>query len=86
MLLEDKVALITGAGRGIGRAVALAFAAEGARIAVTGRNSERLAGVVDEIRAGGGQAQAYALDVTSVEDAPRVVEQVLADWGRIDLP
>ena len=85
MLLEDKVALITGAGRGIGRAVALAFAAEGARIAVTGRNTERLAGVVDEIRAAGGQAQAYALDVTSVEDAPRVVEQVLADWGRIDL-
>ena len=85
MLLEDKVALITGAGRGIGRAVALAFAAEGARIAVTGRNTERLAGGVEEIRAGGGQAQAYALDVTSVEDAPRVVEQVLADWGRIDL-
>ena len=85
MLLEDRIALITGAGRGIGRAVALAFAAEGARIAVTGRNAERLAGVVDEIRAAGGQAQAHALDVTAEADAPRVVEQVLAEWGRIDL-
>ena len=85
MLLEDKVALITGAGRGIGRAIALAFAAEGARIAVTGRNVERLASVVDEIRTAGGQAQAYSLDVTREEDAPRVVGQVLDSWGKIDV-
>ena len=85
MLLEDKVAFITGAGRGIGRAVVLAFAAEGARIAVTGRNTARLAAVVDEIRAAGGQAQSYALDVTADDDAGRVVEQVIAQWGRIDL-
>ena len=64
MLLKDKVALITGAGRGIGRAIALAFAGEGALIAVTGRNTRLLTRVVDEIRAGSGTAEALALDVT----------------------
>ena len=85
MVLKDKVTLITGAGRGIGRAVALTFAGEGARVAVTGRNLERLAQVVDEIRAGGGDAEAFALDVTSEDDAARVTEQVIEKWGQIDV-
>ena len=83
--LKDQVALVTGAGRGIGRAIALAFAAEGARVVVTGRNTERLAQVVAEIRALGGEAEAFALDVTREEDAARVVEQVIGAWGRIDV-
>ena len=85
MVLKDKVTLITGAGRGIGRAVALAFAGEGARVAVTGRNMERMAQVVDEIRAGGGDAEAFALDVTGEGDAARVTEQVIEAWGQIDV-
>ena len=85
MVLKDKVALITGAGRGIGRAIALAFAAEGARVACTGRNTERLEQVVDEIRAAGGEAESFVLDVNSEEDAARVVDQVKQIWGRIDI-
>ena len=85
MVLKDRVALITGAGRGIGRANALCFAGEGARIAVTGRDVSRLTQVVDDIQAFGGEAEALALDVTSESEAVRAVEQVIGRWDRIDL-
>ncbi len=85
MLLEGKVTLITGAGRGIGRAIALAFAGEGAKVAVTGRNLDRLAQVVDEICAGGGVAEAFELDVTREDDAAGVAEEVVGKWGGIDV-
>ena len=84
-MLEGKVALITGAGRGIGRAIALTFAREGAKVAVTGRNSPRLAQVVQEIGAGGGVAEALVLDVTREADAARVAEKVVAQWGGVDI-
>ena len=85
MLLEGKVALITGSARGIGRSIAGVFAGEGARAIVTGRDMERLTRAADEIRAGGGEAEAFVLDVTRQDDAVRVVEQVIGKWGRIDL-
>ncbi len=83
--LKDRVALITGGGRGIGRAIAMTFAREGARTAVTGRSMDRLTQVVDEIRAEGGVAQAFELDVTREDDAVRVAEQLVEAWGQIDI-
>ena len=85
MLLEGKVTLITGAGRGIGRAISLAFAGEGAKVAVTGRDLDRLAQVVDEICAAGGVAEAFVLDVTRETDAADVAEEVVGKWDGIDV-
>ena len=85
MLLKDKVVLITGAGRGIGRAIALCFAQEGAQTILTGRDTGRLALVQREIHSAGGAAEAFPLDVTRDDDAARVVESVIEKWGRIDV-
>ena len=85
MLLEGDVALITGAGRGIGRAIALCFAREGARTVLTGRDMDRLQRVAQEITAAGGDASALHLDVTRDDEATRVVDEVVATWGRIDV-
>ena len=85
MLLKDKVVLITGASRGVGRATALCFAQEGARTVLTGRDMDRLALVQGEIHSAGGEAEAFSLDVTRDDDAARVVERVIEKWGRIDV-
>ena len=85
MVLKGKVALITGAGRGIGRSIAVAFAGQGARTIVTGRDMDRLTRVADEIGAIGGEAEALLLDVTREENAVRAAEQVVGKWGRIDV-
>ena len=64
MLLEDRVAFVTGGGSGIGRAGALALAAEGALVVVTDRDPDRARAVAEEIARTGGQAEARALDVS----------------------
>jgi len=79
-----RVALITGASRGIGRAIALKLAAGGARVVAVARG-DHAAGVVEEIRAGGGTADAESLDVTDVAQVDAVVAGVLARHGRIDV-
>jgi NAD(P)-dependent dehydrogenase (short-subunit alcohol dehydrogenase family) len=86
MRLLDRIAVVTGGSRGIGRAVALAFAREGARVAVAGAHDPTaLARVVDEITTHGKDAFALTADVSQRAQVDRMVQQVLERWGRIDV-
>jgi 3-oxoacyl-[acyl-carrier protein] reductase len=83
-LLEGRVSLVTGASRGIGRAIATAFAAEGAHVVLAARDAAKLAEAVAEIQAKGGKAEALALDVSDRASVEAGVAQVVAAHGRID--
>jgi len=86
MRLREKVALITGGSRGIGRAVALAFAREGARVAVVGVSDQAaLARVAQELTIAGGDTLALTADVTRRADVEHAVRQVVGRWGRLDI-
>ena len=84
MRLDGTVALITGGTSGIGEATALLFAAEGAKVAITGRNEERGAGVVDAIAQQGGEAIFVRADVRVAADCERSVDRTIEAFGRID--
>jgi len=84
MRLADKVSIITGAGSGIGHATALKFGREGAKVAVCDINEPAAAEVAREIADAGGEALAFRIDVTDKESIARMVEGVMAKWGRID--
>jgi NAD(P)-dependent dehydrogenase (short-subunit alcohol dehydrogenase family) len=83
--LRERVAIVTGGGRGIGRAVAQAFAREGARLAVVARSRDELHLVVEEIKAAGGEALALACDVRDEAQVGRMAQAVKERWGRIDI-
>jgi NAD(P)-dependent dehydrogenase (short-subunit alcohol dehydrogenase family) len=83
--LDSRVAIVTGSTSGIGRATALQFAYEGARVVVTGRDEARGTGVVSEIRSRGGTAVFYRADVAREEDCASLVERTLGEFGRIDI-
>lgn len=85
-LLTGKTALVTGATRGIGRAIALKFAAEGADVAFTYRSRHEAAqSLIEELQALGVKTKAYASDAASFEDAHKVVEDVRSEFGHIDI-
>ena len=85
-LLQDKVALITGASRGIGKAIALRLAGEGANIAFTDlREDENMQAVVKEIEALGVKAKGYASNAADLNQTLETVEKIVADFGRIDV-
>ncbi len=85
MDLKDKVALITGAGSGLGKAAALRLAAGGAKIAALGRGADDLQKTVDEITAAGGQALAVDADISHPEEMQSAVAQIEEKWGRLDI-
>ncbi|HVM40003.1 MAG TPA: SDR family oxidoreductase [Acidimicrobiia bacterium] len=86
MGLDGRVALVTGGGRGIGRAIALALAGDGAAVAVNYRRDEDAAAeTVAEIEKNGGRAAAYQASVDSLDDCQRMAEAVLADFGHVDI-
>lgn len=86
MLLTNKTALITGAARGIGRAIALLYASQGADIAFTDlRADENMESLEKEIAALGRKGVGYASDASDFNDAERVVDQVVKDFGKVDI-
>lgn len=83
--LQGRVALVTGASQGIGRACALALAAQGARVAAAARNQEKLAQVVEEISRAGGEAAAFKMDVASEDEVKSATKATLDKFGKIDI-
>jgi 3-oxoacyl-[acyl-carrier protein] reductase len=83
--LEGRIALVTGASQGIGRACALALAKAGATVALAARNETKLAEVKAEIEAAGGAAEAFALDVASEESIQAGAKAVLAKYGKVEI-
>lgn len=85
MRLTDRVAIVTGAGAGIGKAVAQRLASAGARTAVVDRDSAAAASAVDAIERAGGSAMPVIADMGNAADIARIVEQTAEKWGRIDI-
>lgn len=83
--LDGRTALVTGASKGLGKAMALALAAEGARVALVSRDSELLHAVAGEIAAGGGQAVVLPADVTSEEQVRQVEQAVIGQFGKLNI-
>ncbi|MBT5036856.1 MAG: SDR family NAD(P)-dependent oxidoreductase, partial [Rhodospirillaceae bacterium] len=81
LALKGKRAIVTGASRGIGKACALALAAEGARVCVAARNEEMLAQTVKDVDAAGGEGMYVSADLTEIEGCKAVVDACVENWG-----
>src|SRR4030042_5513663 len=85
MKLKDKVAIVTGGGTGIGKAISLAMANEGAPVVIAARDLSRLEQAVKDIKSKGGKAKAIQADISDHEQVKRMVAQTIKDFGQIDL-
>ena len=85
MRLQDQVTLVTGGGRGIGKAIALKYAAEGAKVAISGRTAADLEATVEEINAQGGEALGVAGDVALEDDVAQMVQATVERFGKLDV-
>ena len=85
MLLENKVALVTGIGPAMGRSIARQFAREGARLALAARREPRLEAVAEEIRAAGGEVLAVPTDITDRAACAHLVDMTIERFGQIDI-
>ena len=83
--LTGKTALVTGASQGIGRSVALYLAAGGARVILAARSADKLAGVADEIKAAGGEAHPFALDISQETSVKETAKAILAAHGTVEI-
>jgi 3-oxoacyl-[acyl-carrier protein] reductase len=81
--LQEKVVLVTGASKGLGKAIAEAFAAEGSRVVLTARSQGELEQIAQAIQQQGGQAFAFAADITNADDVNRLVTQTIAHLGTV---
>lgn len=85
MILQDRVAIVTGSAQGIGKGIALRFAREGARVVVNSRNPEKVRVTAEEIRKAGGTALEVVADITSEEDVTAMVARTVDEFGTIDI-
>jgi NAD(P)-dependent dehydrogenase (short-subunit alcohol dehydrogenase family) len=85
MILKDKVAIVTGGSQGIGRAIAIAFAAEGAAVVVAARNLSKLQETVAAIKLKGGRAKAVQTDLSDEKQIEHMVAETIKEYGRIDV-
>jgi NAD(P)-dependent dehydrogenase (short-subunit alcohol dehydrogenase family) len=85
MLLAEKVAVITGGGRGIGRAMALKFAGEGAAVVVAARTRSEIDSVAQEVHSAGGRAAAVPADVADEKHCERLIHEAASQFGRVDI-
>ncbi|MBR2780155.1 MAG: SDR family NAD(P)-dependent oxidoreductase, partial [Eubacteriaceae bacterium] len=82
--MDGKVAIVTGATSGIGKATAILLAWEGAKVAFCGRRAEKGQAVLDEIKANGGEGLFIQADVTNDDDCKKIVDETMKAFGRID--
>ena len=84
-VLKDKVAIITGSSRGFGKAFALRFAEEGAKLLLTTTNLERAEGTVNEVKAKGGEVAIMEADISHEDAGKKIAEKVMQQYGRVDI-
>jgi NAD(P)-dependent dehydrogenase (short-subunit alcohol dehydrogenase family) len=85
MKLKDKIAIVTGGGTGIGKAISLALASEGAAVVMTARNLSRLEQAAEDIKSRGGKAEAIQADISDHEQVKQMIAQTIKGFGHIDI-